>query len=536
MIKNPLNKQTVLQGVITLTVAFIIIRILGALYRIPLARMLGNEGMAFYVLPNQIYYLFFTLSTAGIPVALSSIISEKIVLGQYRDALRTFRVARAAMLLLGLTFSFLLFASAEWLIKIGLVAIPETYLGMQVIAPVIFFAAVTAAYRGLFLGFRDMQVVAYSQVVDQAMMVVATLLFSYLLLPRGLEIAAAGANLGAMPGAVGAALMLVFLYRRQRLDILAVAKQDLSGVREGTLSLLKRIFSVALPVSFAGVAMSVTAIIDQNLIVDRLQLVGYSYKQATAQYGAFIGMAMPFINISIALAASLSASLVPAVAESLAVKNLERIKTQLSQALRLALVFALPAAAGLFLLAHQLTLLVYVDEGAGVPLAALAAAVIFWSVHLVTSGTLQGMGRANIPVRNLVVGIAIKILITYYFTPTPLGIQAAALGTVAIFLVSSLLNIVYLSRLVDYEFKAVETLLRPCVATLVMSVCVLAVYRATLQQWGEDNTWPTLLAVCAGLAVYPLVLVALGGISSGDVRRLPVIGTWAAALLERLGR
>ncbi|MTI85899.1 MAG: polysaccharide biosynthesis protein [Firmicutes bacterium] len=535
MTRNPLNKQTVLQGAITLTAAWIIIRILGALYRIPLAHMLDAKGMAFYVLPNQIYYLFFALSTAGIPVALASIISEKVTIGHYRDALHTFRVARTTMFLLGLAFFLLLFASAGWLIEIGLVVIPEAYLGMRVVAPVIFFAAITAVYRGLFQGLRNMRVVAYSQVTEQVILVAATLLFSYLLLPRGLEIAAAGANFGAVPGAVGSTVMLVFLYRRQRQDMLEMVKQDLSGVREGTFSVLKRIFVVALPVSFAGMVMSMTAIIDQNLIVDRLQLVGYNYDQAAKQYGEFTGMAMAFINISTVLAASLGASLVPATAESLAVKNLARIKTQLSQAMRLALVFALPAAAGLFLLANQLTLLVFADERAGIPLAALAAAVIFWSMHLVTTSALQGMSRAGIPVRNLLVGIVIKVLITYYFTPTPLGIQAAALGTVAIFFVSSLLNIVHLSRLVGFEFNTVEMLLKPALATVIMSGCVLSVYRATLQTWG-GNTWPTLLAVFAGMVVYAVVLVVVGGIRSEDVQRLPVIGAWAAALLVRLGR
>ncbi|HBX23195.1 MAG TPA: polysaccharide biosynthesis protein [Desulfotomaculum sp.] len=535
MSRNLLNKQTMLQGALILTAATIIIRILGALYRVPLGRMLGDVGLGIYAVPNQFYLLFFTLSSAGIPVALASLVSEKMALGHYRDALRTFRIARTAMVGLGLFFSLLLYGGAGWLIRSDLVPNPDAYLGMKAIAPVIFFAAVTAAYRGLFQGMQNMQAVAYSQVMDQFMLVGGTLLFSYLLLPYGLAVAAAGANLGALPGAMGATLMLVYLYHTQRRELIDLANRDLSGVRERTLTLLKRIFSTALPVSFASVAMAVTAIIDHKLILDRLQMVGYSRLEAVALFGQFNQMAMSFINISIALAISLGATLVPAAAESLATKNVQRIKTQLSQAVRLALVFALPAAAGLYLLAQQLTLLVFDVGDAGVPLAALSAAVIFWSVHLVTTGALQGIGRPGIPVRNLVVGIAIKLLITYYFTPTPLGIQAAALGTVAIFLVSSLLNIAYLSRLVGFEFSIVNTLLRPGLATALMSVCVLAVYRSAFDQWG-GNTWPTLLAVFAGMAVYPVVLLALGGIRSDDVRRLPVIGGRVAGILKRIGR
>jgi len=535
MSRDLINKQTVLQGALFLTAAMIIIRILGAIYRVPLGRMLGDLGLGIYAAPNQFYLLFFTLSSAGIPVALAGLISEKIALGHYRDALRTFRIARTAMVVLGLFFSLLLFSGAGWLVRSGVVPNPDAMLGLKAISPVIFFAAVTAAYRGLFQGLQNMQAVAYSQVMDQLMLVAGTLLFSYLLLPQGLVVAAAGANLGALPGAAAATLLLVYLYRTRRRELVDLAGLDTSGVRERTPVILKRIFSTAVPVSFAGVAMSITHIIDYKLILERLQLVGYSMDEAVALYGQFNQMAMSFINIAIALAMALGASLVPAVAEAMTLNNRERIKAQLSQAVHLALVFALPAAAGLYLLAHQLTLLVFAEESAGVPLAALSAAVIFWSVHLVTTGALQGMGKPGIPVRNLVAGIVVKLLITYYLTPTALGIQAAALGTVAIFLISSLLNIVYLSRLIGFEFSFANSLLKPAVAAALMSVCVLAVYRGAFNQLG-GNTWPTLLAVCAGMAVYPAALVAVGGIRSDDVRRLPVIGGRAAAILERLGR
>jgi stage V sporulation protein B len=378
-----------------------------------------------------------------------------------------------------------------------------------------------------------MRAVAYSQLADQVMLVAATLLFSYLLLPHGLAIAAAGANLGAVPGAVGATLMLIILFRWQRRDMLELVGQDLSGAREGTLSLLRRIFNVAIPVSFAAVAMSITHLIDQWLIINRLQLVGYSYQQSVALFGQFNQMAMAFINISIALAVSLGASLVPSVAEFFALQKMERIRAQLAQALRLAVLFALPAAVGLYLLAPQLTQLLFAEAEAGVPLAALSAVVLFWSVHLVTAGALQGMGKATVPVRNLVVGIVFKIAITYYLTPTPLGIRAAAYGTVVIFLISSLLNVIALSRLAGMRFSLWEMLSRPVPATLIMSAGVLAVFRVAALEMG-GNTWPTLLAVAAGAVLYPAALLGLGGVRAEDVRRLPG-GKRMAAFLERIG-
>lgn len=533
MSKNPFNKQTLMQGALTLTVAWIIVRILGGVYRIPLGRMLGNEGLAIYAPPNQFYMLFFTISAAGIPVALASIISEKITLGRYYDAFRTFRLARFAMLVLGLTFSLLLFVSAEWLSKFQ--ELPESYLGMRMVAPVIFFAAVTAAYRGLFQGLQNMRAVSYSIVIDQILLVISTLLFSYLLLPQGVAIAAAGANLGAVPGAVGATLLLVFLYRTQRQDIMEMVRQDLSGVREGALSLLKRIFILSLPISFASVAMTVTHIIDTKFIMARLQFGGYTHDQAEAMYGDFTGMAMAFINICTALAVSLGTSLVPAVAQAFIVNDIKRIKYQVAQAIRLSVIFALPAAAGLYILADQLILLIFANETAGVPLVTLSAAVVFWSLHLVTTGALQGMGQTYIPARNLVIGIMIKLPITYYLTPTALGIKAAALGTVLLFAVSSLLNIMALWRFMGLKLNLTPIFLRSGLATLVMSAGVLYVYRVSVLEIG-GNTWPTLLAVMAGAVIYQIVLVMVGGIRANDVRRIPGVGERAAVILEKLGR
>lgn len=535
MSKNILNKQTVLQGTLILTMGWLVIRLLGAVYKVPLGRMLGDEGLGIYAVPNQFYMLFYTISAAGIPVALASIVSEKIALGHYRDALRVFRITRIAMVLVGLFFALILFNGAGWLISSGLVPNPDAYLGLRAIAPVIFFAAITSAYRGLFQGFQNMRVVAYSQVADQVLMVTATIIFSYLLLPQGLAIAAAGANLGAVPGAMAATLLLVVYYRGQRRELVALAGEDHSGAREGTLSLLKRIVYTAVPVSIASIAITVTAIIDHKLIVDRLQLVGYTQQQAVAQFGQFNQMAMSFVAIVTALAQSLRASLVPSAAEALALDKPERIKYQVSQAVRLVVILTLPAAAGLYLLAHQLTLLVFAEEAAGVPLASLSTVVIFWSVHLVTSGTLQGMGKAGLPVRHLLIGIAIKLAMTYYLTPTPLGIRAAALGNVVIFLVSSQLNIISIARLVGFNFNLGQTLLRAGLATLTMSAVVLAVYQVGVQTIGGNN-WPTLLAVLSGMIIYPVVLIALKGVGAEDVRRLPKIGSRLARILEKIGR
>jgi len=525
-----LNKQTIIQGAIILTVASIIIRVLGAAYKIPLGRMLGDEGLGIYAVPNQFYLLFFTISSAGIPVGVARLISEKISLGFYKDAYRTFKISLVAMVSVGIAFSLLLFFGASWLVEVGLVANPQSYYGLLAIAPVIFFAAVTASYRGLFQGLQNMSPVASSQVADQVMLVVGTLLFSYLLLPQGLAMAAAGANFGAVPGAVAATLIMIYFYYRHKSSLLELVSRDKGEYREKSLSLLKKILVVSIPISFASVAVAITGVIDNKLIIDRLQMVGYSQQQATALYGQFNQMAMSFINISIAFAFSVGTSLVSPVAEAYGSGNTVRISQQTSTALRLSLLTTIPAAAGLYFLAPQLTLFIYANENAGVPLAALAPAIIFWGVHLVLSGVLQGLGRADIPVYNLLVGIAFKIGITYFLTPTSLGIRAAALGNLAMFVISSILNFISLNRMAGIKIDLPpSSVLRPAAASLLMGLAVREAYNLG-KALSDSNSLATLGAMLVGMAAFPVLALLTGSIRPDDLKSLPRIGSRAALL------
>lgn len=525
-----ITKQTIIQGALILTLASILIRVLGAVYRIPLGRLLGDEGLGIYAVPNQFYLLFFTISSAGIPVAVARLVSEKVSAGLYRDAYRTFRVSFAAMFSVGLFFTLLLYFGASWLVDTGLVANPASYYGLLAIAPVIFFSAVTASLRGLFQGLQYMSPVAVSQVADQVMLVVGTILFSYLLLPGGLALAAAGANFGAVPGAVAATAIMAFYYFKYRGGLLELARRDTSQYREEAWSLLKKILAVSVPISFASVAMAITGIIDNKLIIDRLQLVGYSQQQATALYGQFNQMAMSFINISIAFAFSLGTSLVPSVAESYGAGHRQHIRQQASTAIRLSLLTTLPAAAGLYALAPQLTQFIYGNSEAGIPLAALAPAVIFWGVHLVLSGVMQGLGRADIPVYNLLAGIAFKIAITYYLIPSPLGIRAAALGTMTMFVVSSVLNIISVKRMVGLDIDFSHSVLRPGLASVIMGLGVWEVYRLSLPLLGHQY-FATMAAMLAGLVLFPVLAVLSGSIRPEDLRSIPGIGSRAFTLL-----
>lgn len=531
MTSKSLTKQTLLQGALILTIAAVIVRLLGAIYRIPLGRMLGDEGIGIYGIPNQIYYLFFTISSAGIPIGVARLISFKMAKGLYKDAYRTFKVALYAMLLAGLFFSLVLFFGANWLIEIGLVKNPNSLMGIQAIAPVVFFAAIVSAFRGLFQGMQNMSAVAISQIADQTMLVTGTLLFSYLLLPYGLAYGAAGANFGAVPGSIAATLIMLYFYQKNKPQILALVAKDTSKEQEKSWSLLKKILAISVPISFASIAMALTNLLDNVLIIDRLQLIGYSLEQATALYGQLTQFAMSFINFSIAFSLSMGTSLVPFVAEHYSLKNYTVIKNKIGQSLRLSIITSMPAAAGLLALAPHLTLLIYKNEPAGIPLAFITPAILFWGVNLVLSGTLQGMGKSLIPVINLLIGLSVKIILTYFLTPTFLEIRAAAIGTSSMFIIASTLNILSIRRLIGFSFKIKQGILKPLISSLIMGLGVWEVYNLSYTLL-ESNTISTIYGILSGIIIYPLVIIILGGLPSEDARHIPKIGNKLAKILE----
>ncbi|MHB8917203.1 MAG: MATE family efflux transporter, partial [Desulfocucumaceae bacterium] len=221
---------------------------------------------------------------------------------------------------------------------------------------------------------------------------------------------------------------------------------------------------------------------------------------------------------------------VPSVAESYGAGHRQHIKQQASTAIRLSLLTTLPAAAGLYALAPQLTQFIYGNTEAGIPLAALAPAVIFWGVHLVLSGVMQGLGRADIPVYNLLVGIAFKIAITYYLIPSPLGIRAAALGTMTMFVVSSVLNIISVKRIVGLDIDFSHSVLRPGLASIIMGLGVWEAYRLGLPLLGHQY-FATMAAMLAGLVLFPVLAVLSGSIRPEDLKIIPGIGSRASNLL-----
>ncbi len=529
-----LSRDTFLKGALILTAAGVIVKIIGSVSRILLSRLLGGEGIGLYQMAYPIYLLALSISSAGIPIAISIIVAEKIALRDYRGANRVFRISLALLTATGIGFTLLLYNGASWLIDHQFVRDPRAYYAIASLAPAIFFVTVLSSFRGYFQGMQMMTPTAVSQIAEQLFRVATMILFAYLLLPRGLEFAAAGASFGAGPGAVAALLVLIAFYWRYRPRLKGQIACQPAIRQESSLSIIRRMVILALPVSLSNIMIPVVSNIDLFIVPARLEAAGYTVEQATELFGYLTGMAVPLVNMATILTSSLAASLVPAVSEAHTLGDRQTIYQRTSTAMRIANLITIPSFAGLCLLSTPISQMLYGTPNAGPSIAVMSMGIFLLGVHQVTTGVLQGLGHTAIPVVNMIISAVVKTVLSWVLTAMPaMGIMGAAWATNADFGVAAALNVYFVYRYVGFGV-GVRDLLKIGAATAAMGGAVLLVYDLVMVQF-LYNTAATLAAILAGGAVYGIVLLLLGGISARDVERVPKLGGMLAKIIRILG-
>lgn len=515
------SKQSFIKGAAILAIAGIISKVLGAVYRIPLGRIIGSEGMAYYQTAYSLYILMLTISAYSIPIAISKLVSEKIELGRRDEAHKTFKVAIALISFLGITLSALLFFNARGFVT--MVKNPGAYLAVLCVAPAIFTVSLSGAFRGYFQGMQNMTPSGVSQVTEQLARVVFGFMLAIMFLPLGYEAAAGGAVFGTTIGGLVSFLTLIYIYRKRRSEIKAGTLSAGSGRMDSALSIAKRIVIFSVPITIGGSIMPVMNVLDTFIVMDRLQSAGFSLEAATSLLGQLQGMAGAFINLPQVVTIALAASLVPAISESIARSDFGSAARKSELAIRVSLIIGLPAAFGLFILADPIMKLMYPAEPAtlGMVLRYLSTAVIFLTLVQTMTGILQGMGRERIPVRNMVIGALVKVVVSYTLTSVPvINIRGAALGTVSGYAVSAILN---LSAIIKYQKSSMNLLkiiLKPAIATGTMVAAAYFSYKFLFEAIGR-NSVATLISITIAAFVYLVVLILIKGIATEELEMAP---------------
>lgn len=518
-----------------MAVAGIVVKVIGSLNWIFVSRVLGGEGIGLYQMAFPIYLLALSVSSAGIPVAISIITAEKLALNDMFGARRVFRISLTLLAITGAVFSLLTYFGAGILVEYKFIRDPRAYYSVAALAPAIFFVTILSSYRGYLQGWQRMTPTAVSQIIEQIFRVVTMIIFANLLLPKGLEFAAAGASLGAVAGAVAGLLVLIYYYWRLEADL--KQQPDLPAVSENmeaSSSIVKRIFKLALPVSASSIMLPIVANLDLLIVPARLEVAGYTVEQATELFGYLTGMAVPLINLATILTASLATSLVPAISEAQALGDRLKVFQRTASAMRIANLITFPAFMLIFLLDSPISQMIYNAPNAGPAIGVMSTSIVLLGIHQVTTGVLQGLGHTTIPVINMGIAAIVKVILNWVLTAVPeLGIKGSAWATVADIGVAAIMNMVYVNRYVGYNIAA-KDILKTVVATAVMGVAVFYSYVEIIQDSGS-NTIATISAIAVGGIVYSIVLIITGGIHERDVSRIPLIGSPLSKFLRITG-
>jgi len=526
------NNHKFLKGTLILTISSIVVKVIGSLNWIILSRVMGGEGIGLYQMGFPIYLMAITVSSAGIPVAISIITAEKLAQKDYLGAQRVFHISLRLLLLTGLIFSGALLFGAGWLIDNHLIRDGRAYYSIIALAPAVFFVTFLSSFRGYLQGWQIMTPTAASEIVEQLTRVVTMIFFANMLMPRGLAYAAGGASMGAGVGAFCGLLVLCWFYARLKKQFHnEINNQKVEFAKESSWDVVKRLVRLALPVSMSSLMLPVVANLDLLIVPARLEVAGFNVSEATEMFGYLTGMAVPLINLSTILTASLAISLVPAISESRIMKDQAGIKAKLKTAFSVTSIITIPCTIGLFILAEKIATMIYNAPNAAPAIQTMSTAIFMLGLHQVSTGILQGLGKTTIPVINMIIAATTKVVLSWVLTAIPeMGIKGAAWATVSDIGVAAIMNLFFIYKYTGFSLS-IGGVLKPFLASLAMGAAVWGVLVIT-PSWGA---WNILASLIVAVPIYGISLIALGGLHREEAEELPFIGHRILSLGKKIG-
>lgn len=518
-----MSKKTFLRGAAILGIAGLLVQVMGAIFRIPLGNIIGDEGMGYYQTAYPIYVFLLVFSTNGAPAAISKMTSERVALGKQSEAHRVFKLSFVLMFALGIVASGVFFFGAEAIVHA--LKNPGAYYAMISIAPALLFVPIMAVYRGYFQGLQQMEPTAVSQLIEQAVRVAVGLTLAVLFVPKGIEYAAAGATIGTSIGPIAGVAMLAIIYLLKRKKLKREIEESETEEKESAGKIIGTLAAIAVPITIGVSILPIMNIVDVAIVMRRLQEIGFGIKETNALYGQLTGMAGPVINIPMALALSIALSMVPAIAAANSVKDTAFLDMNVRLGLRTAMIIGVPCTFGLMALAEPIMLLIYPMQAASASSAApclfiLSIGIVFLSIAQTMAGILQGLSKPYVAVVTLAIGVVVKAVTTYIFTGIPsLNVQGAAIGSSIAYGVIGVLNFIAVKRYTGTRFNLNLSVWKPLLSGIVMSIVVLVVYYAGRNFIG--NSLSTVLSIGAGAAVYGIMLLKTKAIETHEIKLLP---------------
>lgn len=516
--------KSFVSGAAILGVAGILVKIIGAAFRIPLANAVGSVGMSYYEVAYPYYAWLLVISSSGLPTAISKRVSEKITLGDYRGANELLSAALKLLFIIGVATSLLMFFGADALAALS--SFEGASLSFKALAPALFLVSIMCAYRGYLQGLQLMTGTAISQIIEQLVKLGAGLLLAISFLEKGPEYAAMGALIGVTISEFVALIAIYVYYRSKKKQIDRLAARSTSKPI-GFSKMAKSLLSIALPITIGASISPLTGIVDSAFIGRILQdNLGFAQEHAQTAYSLLRTNVTTLTNMPGVITVALAMSLVPAISACIVRKDRAGVRMNSRMGLKLALIIGAPCAAGLFVLGEPVLQMLYPRlNPAELALATelmrtSSIGIIFLSLVQTMTGVIQGLGKPNVPVFNLFIGFVLKVITMLILMNIPkINIQGAAVSTVVCYAYAGIMNTVFTMRYTRMPVKGFDTFAKPLISSLVMGVVVYFIYSSLGGM--EHSTLATLASVAAGVAIYAILFVVLKMVSYEELALIP---------------
>lgn len=518
--------KSLIKSTLILGAAGVIVKIVGALYRIVLAEFISLEGMSYYQQAFPVYSALLIISTVGLPIAISKLVSERVTTGDYRGAYAVFKTSRMFLVLVGVGTSVAMFCLSGPITQLQ--ALPGGQYSLMALAPALFFVSVMCAYRGYFQGLQNMKPTALSQIIEQFVKVAAGLALAYLLLKwtGRMEFGAMGALLGITISEAVALLYTMDAYGRQKRqmteEMMLAYKSRLTWAE--IKPLLGKVLVLALPVTVAGLVMPIVAFVDSVIIPRSLLALGYESTAVRSMYGTLSGGVLTIINLAAIVSQALQMSVVPAISEALKLGDNERVKANVLHGIKFAFLEGIPVTVAFFVFASPIFSFLYPSstpaqhELATGLLMTMCSVAVFLPFMQTMTGVLQGIGKQNLPPVALAVGAGVKIGLSLFLMSIPqINIYGAVIGTVMCYIIAAVMNYLFVRKYTGVRIKWGEHLLKPIAATAVMAAAAYLVYSLIAPY---SNAVGVLACVVVGLLVYFIMLVLVKAVNEREMLQI----------------
>ncbi len=577
---NSKNKQSLLHGALILAVSTIIVKIVGACFKLPLANIIGNTGMGYFNTAYSLFNVIYALAVAGFPVAVAKMVSESVALKKYNDAKKIYKTTSLVFFVTGL-IGFLVMTLGSGVYS-QLVKNPNAKYTIIALAPTVLFACLMSTYRGYYEGLKNMYPTAISQVIEAVVKLTAGLGCAWALLTLSqnsyaqtgkvfwinvssseeaatfsLAFAAAGAVFGVSLSTVAG---FVYLWLRHKLKGDGITKEDLSSCVSAlpTKTIFKDLVKIAIPVCLGAIAISLTSFIDGISVMGRLETaINADYTAIFNQYGDILpdnkadipnflfgayGNAQTLFNLIPAITTTFGVSALPAIASAWALRDMSEMKKNTETTLKITSILAIPAGIGMCVLAEPIIRLVYFripqEAAISVPiLRVLGITVAFVSLMSPVNSMLQAIGRADIPVKLMLIGGGLKLLVNYIFVAVPsLNIKAAAWGTLVCYLFIAVSSVWVLVKNTKVKINYLDVFLKPIFSAILCGAGAWVGFSFARRVFSADSlthhALSTLVAIALAVVIYVISLFLTRAITKNDILMLPN-GKKIAKVLEK---